>query len=404
MKNIEGDTKEKFTDIIRIETIIVFSIVTSLIIGGSLAFGIIENIILPVSISLFFINAYFSFKKINSNLISVMYLIVLFIFMTNTGNKNGLNGDYKAYEGLYMHFSNGGSIGNIAGYTTDYFYMALMKLISLTGIEYNGFLILVSLTSFFLIFSTIKELTKNYNLILLCYSISPFFYDVFQIRYFFAYSIVIFALKYIITKKNNGFKYTLLILFASLFHKAILFFLIYNLVFFRIKLILQLVFSVFSGVTILSLFTKINLIDFFYSKLNISSFETYTSNEIKYEISSTTSLLTIFFIIVLIWIINLINSQTNEFIVNRVLWLNYFNILLMPFMFITLDFERYTRPIMLINYALIASYLHIFKLRKKIIIIIFLLLVLLTRQIIMIETTKTVIENNLFINYDLFDN
>jgi len=343
----------------------------------------------------FGINLIASLNNSKPYLTPLLLILSLLVLMGATNNDNGVNGDYYAYNDLYSHFKTGGTIENITGYKTDLGYMVLMDFFASSNIPYNIFITFVAIIGLLLIRSTVMKLTNHYSLILVCYSLFPFFYDVYQIRYFLAYSIIVYALQYIIFFENKSYlKYSILVIFSALFHSSTILFLLYLLITLKIKSILKFLFAISIFVSLGSLLFSINAVNYIVSIVQISKLETYTSAALNYKLNPLTSLSIILFISFFIWITNKINKNDNTYTTNRILWMNLLNILLLPLLFVSLDFERFIRPILIINYAIISVYLLKQPLKYRCVLFLLLILVVFFRQYMMFGFSQAVFENN----------
>lgn len=370
-----------------------------IIVIGTVVFGTNYAFYL-LAFSIFVTNVLFSLELKKTNIMAFLLLVVLYVLMAATNNQNGLNGDYLAYSSLYNHFLYGGGLSNITGYTTDYGFMILMFLVSKLGISYNIFLALLTLVSIYLIKATISKITTTYNLFLVCYTLTPFFYDVFQIRFFFTYSIILFALQFIIFEKKKSYiKYTLLVLFASLFHKTAIFFLLYLLLKVKLKILIQFILAVSALLAVVSLFTRVNIVNIVFPFIQFSKFEKYTTGEIQYQLNPLTSLAIVILVTFFIFIARSIYIKNPTYTNKVILWINLLSIILFPFFFISLDFERFIRPIMLINYAVIAANITMFTKNVRLWLLISLFAVLSGRQFLLFNVTEKVLDNNYIFDF-----
>ncbi|KWX79917.1 EpsG family protein [Paenibacillus jilunlii] len=390
----EINNKDKFIRPVYVSFLFALIVGIGVIVSGT------SNTMFLLAIFIFLANVFCSFEQRNSRILALLLLITAYILMVATNNNSGANGDYRAYHGLYEHFSYGGSISNITGYRAEYGYMVLMLAVSKLGISYNMFLAVLAAVSITLIHSTVSKITTNYNLVLSCYMLSPFFYDVFQFRYFFAYSIVVFALKYILFEnKKNYLKYAALVIISSFFHTATLFFLLYLVLKLNVRLFIKLALLVSVFVTVANFVMKKNMVDIIYSFINFSKLEYYTSGTIKYQLNSFTPVMIILVILYFVFIAKSIYDKDPSFTNRQILWVNLLNILIFPLLLVSLDFERFLRPILLINYALIAEHNKRLFGSKRNLILISLLVVVGLRQYFMNDVTNIILENNYIFAY-----
>lgn len=158
-------------------------------------------------------------KKINIGFI-LCFLLMLILYGCNTGNA-----DYNAYKSAFDQNAN---ISNDIGYNF------LVSVFDYLGLSYHVFLFFISLSGALLISSTIIKFSLQPIKVLVLYMIFPFFFDIVQIRNFMAFSIVIFALRYLSTySKRNLIKYCLCILLAFSFHMVSFIYLAFLLVYIK---------------------------------------------------------------------------------------------------------------------------------------------------------------------------
>lgn len=148
--------------------------------------------------------------------ISILSVVLFFcIFISNPG----VTGDAYKYRIDYEDNAFGAEWSEV-GYN-------LFKAIahSLGIATYSSFLIAVAIFCFLLIFCGMKKLGNNYSPIFMTTMefILPSFAT--TIRFFMAFSIFVFALPFLFDNKKIKY-YILLILFATTFHRAAIFFLI----------------------------------------------------------------------------------------------------------------------------------------------------------------------------------
>ncbi|UQZ33123.1 hypothetical protein C2I18_05855 [Paenibacillus sp. PK3_47] len=352
------------------------------------------------SACIYFLNLITVVFKKKSRLFAILLFVLMFILMTATNNSNGENGDYRAYSNLYNHFLNGGTLANIAGYQTDFGYMTLLYWVSKLNITYNAFLVLISIISFFLIRSTVKKITNNYNAVLVFYTIFPFFYDAIQFRFFFAYSIIVFALRYLLFENNKDYKkYFILVLFASLFHLTALFYFVYFLVFLNFKTLLKAL-GILSFIITLYLFiSNISIVNIINNIISYDKIEQYSVGNIGYDLNPLTSFAIIFFMIFFVFIITYINKKNESHTTNYLLLLNIINLLILPFLLVSLDFERFIRPVLFINYAVISKEVFNLNSRARAVLLFSLLTILFLRFYMMKDSALILLENNYIFSF-----
>ncbi|MBZ4656143.1 MAG: hypothetical protein JG759_691 [Thermoanaerobacter sp.] len=172
-----------------------------------------------MSYFLFALLIFIAFIKKDSKILAIFLLTLMWVlYGWNTGNA-----DYINYNVAYYH----NAISPI-NYNKEIAFQLLCKLFNKFGLDYNQFLVIISITGLVLITSTIRRYTKNVAFVLAMYFIFPFMLDVVQVRNFLAMAIVVFGLRFLIEKKKWGkVKYIILVLLASTFHYSALFYFIF---------------------------------------------------------------------------------------------------------------------------------------------------------------------------------
>nr|WP_279289313.1 EpsG family protein [Clostridium algidicarnis] len=149
-----------------------------------------------------------------------MFLLTLMwvLYGWNTGNADYMNYNVSYYQSAVCAIN----------YSQEVGFQLLCKLFYNFNLEYNQFLIIISIIGLALITSTIKKYTKNIAFVLAMYFMFPFMLDVVQVRNFMAMAIIVFALRFLIEKKKWGkAKYIILVVIASTFHYTAFFYLLF---------------------------------------------------------------------------------------------------------------------------------------------------------------------------------
>lgn len=118
-------------------------------------------------------------------------------------------------------------------------YQALARLASGFDLAYGVFHFGLTSIALLLIAHTVRSLTARPGLALFAYVCFPFFWDVTQIRNFYAMAIVLYAMKFLLVERRVSVpKYVITILCASLFHITSVFYLLFLLARLRGRLLL----------------------------------------------------------------------------------------------------------------------------------------------------------------------
>jgi len=244
-------------------------------------------------------------------------------------------------------------------------FIIMMKLSSLLGLNYRGFLILISLCCYLLINSTIKLYCNSYSYVYLLYFIYPYLIDVIQIRNFIVMSILIYSVRYLVNDGLNGkIKYIVLLFIAATIHRISIVYLPLILIrsekqntFIYYLAICSILFSILfllndKEIPILTSYIesyighdkyllyfkmKTNLGWILFCYLQISSFVMILFSKILYQR----------------YIITLFESKYNDITNKFINLMHYANLLLfiyMPLLILNVNFTRIIRNILLLNY------------------------------------------------------
>lgn len=159
-----------------------------------------------LSVLLLFFNLMYSFGKRHIKVTA--FSLLLFAWVLFWGST--INPDYRAYSLIYQ------SNAEIPTESMEIGYILLIKIGNLLGLNYQMFLLFISLFSFSIMHNTIRKYTDNLNFVYSLYFLFPFFLDVVQIRNFVMMAIFIFSTRYLLS--NEKLKYCLSILIASTIH------------------------------------------------------------------------------------------------------------------------------------------------------------------------------------------
>ena len=152
-------------------------------------------------------------KKINLKNIKfvIFFAITWILFAFNTDNA-----DYQNYANAFKNVG--------YGLENNYFetgFLFLTRLAILVGLNYPAFLAMIATISLLLVASSVFYLTNNRSFVWLLYTIYPFVFDVVQYRNFLAFSIVFFALRFLVDEnKKSLLKFVLLVIIATTIHSS----------------------------------------------------------------------------------------------------------------------------------------------------------------------------------------
>lgn len=281
----------------------------------------------------------------------VSLLILIFLMFNFTAAQSTV--DSYAYSNAFNMISDGKSFEYVNNfrYGIDFGFLVVMKLVSTITVEYINFRAIVFAISMFIIIISMKKIDDSTIIAICLYMLFPFEYDAFQIEFFFAYSIVTYGLVLLIKNEKHCLKkYILLVSFATFIHKyAIMFF-----VFLIFKLnsgqLRKLITRLTIAFLILNIFLRINLVSvvnkllpLFNEMLSLGHYVEGDNLNILTIIMSITLFLSLYYYSFTIR--DYSDEAHNLFLINSI------SLLFLPFIFTSLNFERYFRPLLIINYT-----------------------------------------------------
>jgi hypothetical protein len=156
----------------------------------------------------------------------------------NTGNP-----DFENYQSVFNRSSN--LAGLILAGSTDLGFSLINIFFESLGFDFYQSRIIISFICLYLVYSTIRKYSLYPAFVSVSYFLFIFVLDVTQFRNFVAYSIVIFAIRFLFQKGSKGIiTFSVLTLIASSIHSACLFYLILVLSRFKVNLKIILIFLV----------------------------------------------------------------------------------------------------------------------------------------------------------------
>ena len=172
-------------------------------------------IVYALTVILTLLNMLLALTRKHSKVIAMFLL--LFMWLLFWGNT--MNPDYEAYSSLYSNIQHGVAV--FEKVNMEIGFILIMRLCTLLGLNYTGFLALTTLCCYLMIHSAVKLYCRNYNYVYLLYFIFPFFIDVIQIRNFIVMSILIYSVRFLVMGGVNGkIRYAILLLLAATIHRV----------------------------------------------------------------------------------------------------------------------------------------------------------------------------------------
>lgn len=302
-------------------------------------------------LAIYFITLLKSVTKHKNKVLDVLLLIsatLLFSF------RNLYEDDTYAYNNVYEDMlANNSYSGNIYGIDSGFIF--LMKILSRFGVSFYIFRMLLFLISCILIFISVKCITVNYDIVFCLYLYFPFCYDRIQIRQFFSYAIVIFAMKYIVVEEKKAIKYIICVIAASLIHSTAIVYLLYLFALLPDQKYIKYLIKIVSGLCVVCVLGGANLIGAFSNIINNEKFTRYGFGESDYRMNVYLQIFEIVMFGAFLYLDNkILNKKDDEKykILSSILNLSMF---FLPFVLVSLSFERLMRPFIILTYGVVAK-------------------------------------------------
>jgi len=354
-----------------------------------------------------FSNLLLALTKKHSKVIAMFLL--LFMWLLFWGNT--MNPDYDFYANLYLDIRyNAISLDKV---TIEPGFVLIMKLCSLLGLNYNGFLALTVLCCYLMIHSTVKLFSRNYNYVYLLYFIFPFFLDVIQIRNFIVMTILIYSIKYLFngTTRDKIICFVLLFI-ATSFHRIALAyfpFLFINAKKRNLFVYIIAVCSITFSILFLLNNKEIPLLSSYIERLiGYEKYSAYFQSKARLGSILFCYLQLISFMLVLLskqlclkYARDPHNIITYQY-VKLLYYINFLSFIYLPFLILNVNFTRLIRNITLLNYIVFANTSSVIrKVDIKILYNMCVIILVLSFFIILIlhlkdEIIKSVMFNNIF--------
>lgn len=308
------------------------------------------------------------FKK--SKLLTWIMLLIAIVLIGGSS----FNADYYSYENNYFSIGNG-----LENWDFEFGFQLINKLAYKLGFSYQDFRIIIALIGMLLIYQTVKKFTQNTAYVMSLYLIYPLILDTIQIRNFFAMSIVIYGMRYIISLEKYYLKFIIAIALATSIHATMAFYLAFLLVSLKNN---QKMISVVVSISVLSTILMpyiIKTASFFIASDKISTYF-YTETSILTQIGVFIYFFySIYIIVFLETILSKLdvkkmkyadtveekilsdsrNSEINDMLIidkKTIVSINIIALLSLPLVINNLNFFRLYRNIFIINYIYYAVY------------------------------------------------
>ncbi len=360
-----------------------------------------SNLCLFFVIGLVIINACLFILGKNVKIVPLATLSVLILIMGTAYSVDESNPDLDGYLRAYTYLQDYGishlnevNVDTNGGSDTG--FLILMYCFIIVGFSYNWFVSFLALISSLLIYKGTKKLNGNYCLILACYILMSYTYDVFQIRFFFAYSIILYGIHYLLQEKRNIKRYLVCVLIAICFHfSAIFFFLLLVTPKFLSKYY-KIIIGFFILLFVLAYLNLGGVMLIIASLVPAERLIRYASQGI--EISIFTAAFVSIIVLVMIMMTGNLHKKRKNSLTEYLLRLNILCSIVIPVVPISLDFERFLRPVLIVDYAVFSSPLLSNK-RRKLFCLVFFVLSVLRVSVMINSFTKDIMTNNYFMDF-----
>lgn len=295
----------------------------------------------------------------------IAYLQLIFCVLSMTFNTGA---DYELYEKTFVMVQNNPKII----FSGEWLLKALFWISGIVG-NYRIAIFIIAVIGYSFLYKAIKFHTQNVTFILSFYLIAPFIIDTTQFKNFLAMSIWLYFSKYLfiiykdkLEKKKNIIMYILGVFIASGVHTAFfvtlvfLFFVFVDVKFF-LPFILTFVF-LFTGLEAFNLGEK--LLSYFSRFGNNFIYQTVKAKYLAYTltfdngVTKSRILVTILFLILFFGISLIsyfVNNRKINILFKFMIYLNCIELLLIPFIYLSLEFYRFQRNILIIDFLGILS-------------------------------------------------
>ena len=368
-------------------------------IGNTVSHG---NICLFFVGGLALINAVIYFMGKDVKIVPFITLAVLVLIMGTAYSIDESNPDLDGYLRGYTYLQDYGisHLNDVNADTNggaDLGFLILMYLFIILGFSYNGFVTTLAIASAILIVSGIKRIRGNYSFILPCYMLMSFTYDVFQIRFFFAYSIVVYGIHFLIKPHKEPLKYFFSVLIAMAFHFSSVFFLILLVTPKFLSRNYKIIVACFIALFAMAYLNIGSLMTIVASMLPAERLMKYASQGI--DISIFTSAFVSIIVLTMIMIAGYIHKVSQNTTTETLLRLNILCSIVIPIVPISLDFERFLRPVLMTDYAVLSSPIIRKKGRRYAYCFLVIVLSSLRVSVMVGGFTRDIVTNNYFMDF-----
>lgn len=293
-------------------------------------------------------------KSVSKNKNKVLDLLLLISAALLFSFRNLFEDDTYVYNNIYEGMlSNPSSSENIYGIDSGFVF--LMKILSQLGISFYCFRLLLFLLSCILIFIGIKCITNNYDIVFCLYLFFPFCYDRIQIRQFFSYAIVIFAIRYLIMKEKKIIKYIICVIAATLIHSTAIVYLLYLFAILPDQEYIKKLVKIVTGLFVICVLGGVNIIGLFGNIVKDDKFTRYGFGETDYRMNVFLQFFEIILFGLFLYLDNKLLIKQEDEKYRTLSSIFNLSIVFLPFVLVSLSFERLMRPFIILTYGVVAK-------------------------------------------------
>ena len=238
----------------------------------------------------------------------------------------------------------------------EFGFQAFMLFSKFLHLPFEGFVALFSGVAFILMSKVIVKCSINPVLVSGLYFLYPYILDADQIRSFFAVSIVLYGMQYLLWNfEHKILKYILFCCLASLFHITALFYIIYVFIVLDRKIAISIVglfccvFYLFRGLLINILY-KVAFRDIT-SKINYYLLNSNNEN----GIIVTGFFVVIFLLSILICAFQLKNNDIDRQFAMKIIKMNILSFIIFPLLLLDNTFIRLPRLVLIMDYIMVSN-------------------------------------------------
>lgn len=238
-------------------------------------------------------------------------------------------------------------------YGIDIGFLFLMRCFSRLGIPFEYFRLVVFTAGMLLIFHTVKKIVGNWPLVFCLYLYFPFGYDSYQIRNFLSYAVVVYAIGFLLEDHKKPMRYVVCIIIAGLIHKVSLAYLLYLLILLPTKNYMKHMMRGVGALCVLFVLLGGDLISIVGRVISDEKLVRYGFQSMDYRMNVYLQIFeTVMFITFLVLNNRILERKPDksELDENLSIILNL-SIAFVPFVLISLTFERVLRPFILLTYT-----------------------------------------------------